>query len=554
MSKIPLKLRKQKGLPPTLIAKNYINGEWRKSHSKKRNEARNPNNKNDITAIYPESNRLDVQEALEAAHLAFPEWRDTPAPMRASAISNWHRLLKEKFEQGACILSRVTGKHRTAARGEHQESIDTLMFMAAQGRQMYGKTLHSELPGRASYTIRTPKGVAGLIAAGNFPSAVPIWKMAPALVAGNTVVYRPASNVALITYHLIQTAIDAGIPPGVINVVHGSGKNGAGQYLIEEGVKDVPFDSSIRFDHYLQHISFTGSNQVGRWIANTASNKVTQSLELGGNNPMYVHKDANLELAVEIAIASGFEDAGQRCTSLHNLILHQDIQYTFRHLFLKAVDQIIVGDTYNNDRPKVTYGPMMTEKWARSFMDHYKQFLPNKEHGDRLLRGDPCTDGMITEKNKKNFVGDPDLGLYAMPTVWDFGENHDADLIRTEVFGPTVNLLTVKNEDEAIKIATKTAYGLSSSVITNNMALAQRWEREVETGIKYINGRTIGAESHLPFGALKDGRGKESGVWVFNDYTNLVAVTADYTGKLQEAQVGVKPLEMSEDPVDYSKL
>jgi aldehyde dehydrogenase (NAD+) len=336
-----------------------------------------------------------------------------------------------------------------------------------------------------------------------------------------------------------------------LNVVHGKGYKGAGQYLIEEAVRKVPKNEKmINFNRLAQHLSFTGSTEVGIWIAKKAGPYMSPSLELGGNNPMYIHKDADLDLAVSVAIASGFEDAGQRCTSLHNLIVHQDIADKFRDKFMEAVDQIIIGDSYNNDRPVITYGPMMNAKWAKSFMEHYEMAIKD---GAKLLNGDMDTQSQIIAKNDK-FVGDPTLGLYMMPTVWDVGKNHDAKIVWTEVFGPTVNLITVKDEDEAIRVGTRPALGLSSSIVTKDMAVAKKWQEQIETGIVYVNGRTIGAEAHLPFGGLKEAKGKESGVWVFDSYTNTKAVTVNLSGKLQEAQVGAAPPKIADKPVDYKNL
>ena len=483
-------------------------------------ETTNPANIKDVLAIFGSADVKQVEKACLRAKGAFKKWKRTPAPVRASVIQNWGRLIEENKEALSCLLTREMGKPIKEARGDVQEAIDTCNFFVSEGRRLYGMTLPSELPNKELYTYRRPIGVFACITAGNFPVAVPAWYFVPALLSGNTCVWKPSADVSLTSYYFAQLLFKAGVPEGVFNVLFGKGSL-TGAQLIDAVNKG-----------WVDKFGFTGSTEIGVKIGETCGKNLQNAcLELGGKNPMVVMEDANLDLATTGALWGGFGTAGQRCTSLGNLILHEKVKKPFLELFLKKLSAVKIGDPRNEE---ITYGPMISENFMN---DHLKNLETLVDSQHKLLT-DP--NGRITKKRSyKNFIGaDPDGGFFCFPTVVD-GVTMKDKIYSTETFGPLFNVMTCKNLEEGIEMANGTGYGLSSAIYTNTPAYVYEWKEEIFAGMTSINNSTTGAEAHLPFGGNgKSGNGsRQSGVWVLDQFTKWQAVNWDLSGKLQLAQM-----------------
>lgn len=481
----------------------------------------NPANVKDVVATFAHASREQVRLACERARAAYPIWKKTPAPVRAGIIQNWGQLIADNKEALSKIVSREMGKPLREARGDVQEAIDTCNFFVSEGRRLYGMTIPSEMPNKECYTYRRPIGVFGCITAGNFPVAVPSWYFVPALLCGNTCVWKPSEDAPLTAYYFTQLLYKAGLPDGVFSVVFGRGANGAGEYLID-GVNHGLIDK----------FGFTGSTEVGRHIGEVCGrNLQTPCLELGGKNPMVVMDDANLDLATTGALWAGFGTAGQRCTSLGNLILHDKIRDAFLKQLMQKVAAMVIGDPMSE---KITYGPMISEKFMQNHLDNFKKLVTSKQ---KLLT---TQNGRITSKDKwAHWVGEnPDDGFFCFPTIVD-NVTMDDEIYRTETFGPMFNVMACQNLEEALRIANGTGYGLSSAIYTNTPANVYQWKEEIGAGMTSINNSTTGAEAHLPFGGNgKSGNGsRQSGVWVIDQFTRWQSVNWDLSGKLQLAQM-----------------
>jgi aldehyde dehydrogenase (NAD+) len=484
----------------------------------------NPANQRDEIGKFPESSAADVERACLAAKDAFQKWRNVPAPVRGQVLGRAARLLREHKNSLAKLVRREIGKVNKEALGSVQEAIDTAEFFLSEGRRLYGQTVPSEMRFKELQTYRRPFGVCGIITAGNFPVAVPSWKIIPALLCGNTIVWKPSQDAPATAMYFALILQAAGLPKGVLNVVQGGAS--AGQSVLEM------VESGL-----IQKIAFTGSSAVGKKIGEVCGrNLQVPTLELGGKNPLIVMEDANLDLAVEGALWAAFGTAGQRCTSLGNLILHQSIAAEFTERFLERVDALRIGDP--NLDETVDYGPLMAPRFLEQFLAHFEM---GKRDGATLVRG---SQGRVTAQNQPdNFVGNPEQGLFVFPTVWT-DVTIAMDIAQTEVFGPTVNILTAGDFDEAIAIANGTPYGLSSAIYTNNPTYRNRFKTEIQAGMSSINNSTSGAEAHMPFGGVKaSGNGtRESGIWVLDSYTYWQAVNVDDSGGLQLAQIGTESL------------
>lgn len=523
--------------PPTLRIGHLIGGEEREATSGQRFEDRSACNRDDLVATVARGSGPDVEAACQAAARAFPGWSRTPAPIRGEAIGRIGAALREHKELLSRVVCREIGKTMREARGEVQEAIDTAGFFQSEGRRLYGQTVPSEMPNKQLFTYRRPLGVAAMITAGNFPIAVPSWKIIPALLCGNTVVWKPSEDAPAIAYLFARIIEDSGVPPGVINVVFGGGSSGAGEAILEAVDRGL-----------VQKVSFTGSTAVGRKVGEVCGrNLQVPSLELGGKNPMVVLPDADLDLAVEGALFSGYGTAGQRCTSLGNLIVDRSIAAAFEEKLTERLRQIRIGDpTLTED---VTYGPMIAERFYDRFMEHFE--LARRDGARNLVQ----TEGRITAANAPDrFVGDPDQGHYVFPALWK-GVKIDHAIAQTEVFGPTVNLIEVDGIDEAIAAANGTPYGLSSSIYTQDPLFRLRFENEISAGMTSVNNTTSGAEAHLPFGGNGwSGNGtRESGIWVLDAYTKWQSVNVDSAGRLQLAQIDVD-LQDATETTDFSAL
>jgi len=521
---------------PKVKGYNVINGKLQSASDGKTFESLNPALLTDCLGEFPLSTKEDVHEALQAARNAFPSWSATPAPTRGQIIGNMGRLLMQYKDDIVRVETREIGKTLKESAGSVQEAIDTCLFFQSEGRRLYGQTVNSELPDKELFTYRRPLGVCGIINACNFPAAVPFWKMIPAIMCGNTCVWKSPQDAPLLSFMLTRIIHEAGLPNGVINLVHGKG-SGAGQHLVDA------VDEGL-----INKISFTGSTAVGKMIGEVCGrNLVSASLELGGKNPLVIMPSADMENAVEGAYWSGFGTAGQRCTSLGNLIIHEDIYDEFIEKLMDKVRTTTIGDSMVHEN--VLYGPMLSEKYANDFL---RDLQLCEKSGARKLWGS----GRITTTNKPdNFLGNPEEGVYMWPHVYaDVTE--DMECFHEEIFGPVITIAKAKDFEHALHLANASPYGLSSAIYTNDRLEAYRYKTGIKAGMTGINNSTTGAEAHLPFGGVKgSGNGtRESGIWVIEAYSYWHAVNDELSGKLQLAQMDVEEVELNDKEVDYSSL
>ena len=521
---------------PMIKGYNIINGQLTLASDGATFASTNPAILADTLGEFPLSTKADVNAALDAAHAAFPGWAATPAPTRGQIIGNMGRLLMEHKDAIVALETREIGKTLKEAAGSVQEAIDTCHFFQSEGRRLYGQTVNSELPDKELFTYRRPLGVCGIINACNFPAAVPFWKMIPAIMCGNTCVWKSPQDAPLLSFALARIMHESGLPDGVINLVHGKGST-TGQYLV-----DAVDEGRVN------KISFTGSTAVGKMIGEVCGrNLVSASLELGGKNPLVVMPSANIDNAVEGAYWGGFGTAGQRCTSLGNLILHKDIYDEFMEKFMAKVKSTKIGDSLHQEG--VLYGPMLSEKYAKDFLTGVEMCNAS---GARQIWGK----GRITNDNKpENFLGDATEGVFMWPHVFD-NVTEGMECFNEEVFGPAVTICKANDFEHGLHLANASPYGLSSAIYTNDRLEAYRFKTGIKAGMTGINNSTTGAEAHLPFGGVKgSGNGtRESGIWVIEAYSYWHAVNDELSGKLQLAQMDVEEIEMVEADVDYSAL
>ncbi|MDT7631124.1 MAG: alpha-ketoglutaric semialdehyde dehydrogenase, partial [Pseudonocardiales bacterium] len=424
----------------------------------------------------------------------------------------------------AGLVTREIGKPSAVALGEVQEIIDTCDFFLGEGRRLYGQTVPSEMPDKQLFTFRVPVGVAAVITAGNFPVAVPSWYLVPALLCGNAVVWKPAEYAAASARALAELAWRAGVPAGVLNLVFADGAstyNGLEQALAA-GVVDK--------------VGFTGSSAVGVRIGELCGRHLqSPCLELGGKNPMVIAPDAELDLAVEGALFSGYGTAGQRCTSLGSVIVHADLHDEFIRRFDAAVRSAKIGDPTRD----VLYGPLLDEKFA----DGFEKVLGWVAAHHRVL-GSSSVGRITSSAPRDGFVGDPAAGLFYHPVVLD-GVRAEDEVFQQETFGPLVGVTTYRDLDEAIELANAPGYGLSAAIYTTDPATAFRFRAKVGAGMVSVNNSTSGAEAHLPFGGNgKSGNGsRQSGIWVLDQFTRWQSMNWDFSGKLQKAQMDVETVE-----------
>ncbi len=462
--------------------------------------------------------------AARAARAAQPAWADVPPPVRGRAIAHIGRLVESNAESLARLVTREIGKPYAEALGEVREIVDTCDFFLGEGRRLYGQTVPSEMPDKQLLTFRNPVGVVSVITAGNFPVAVPSWYLIPALLCGNTVLWKPAEYSAACSNALFELIVHGGgLPDGVLNLVLTDGD--ATYAGLEKALADGCVDK----------VGFTGSSAVGARIGElTGRHLQSACLELGGKNPMVVTPSADLELAVEASLFAGFGTAGQRCTSLGTVIAHRDVHEEFLARFDKAARAMAVGDPFSD----VVYGPMLDERFATRFEDYLGWVEPH-----HTVLGSSGT-GRITAVNPRGgFVGDPEAGLFYHPTIVD-GLRTGDEIFRNETFGPLVGVTTYGDLPEAIALANQPGYGLSSAIYTNVPAEVFAFRRGISAGMVSVNNSTSGAEAHLPFGGNgKSGNGsRQSGMWVLDQFTRWQSVNWDYSGRLQKAQLDVAEL------------
>ncbi len=489
------------------IPNNFIDGHWVPARSGKSFENRNPADGDDLIGRFPDSGETDVNAAVAAASRAYQEWRLVPAPERAGMVHRAALLLRDAKEDLARVMTREMGKPLVETRGDVQEAIDCGLYAAGEGRRLAGETVPSELPNRLAMSLRMPLGVCALITPWNFPLAIPSWKAFPALVCGNTVILKPAAEAPASALNLVRCLEEAGVPRGVVNLVHGDGPRAGGPLVAHPDVRMV---------------SFTGSTAVGRLLGRQCGENLKRlSLELGGKNAQIVLEDADLELALEGVLWGAFGTTGQRCTATSRLIVHRSIAGPFTERLVAAARALRLG---NGLDPSTQVGPLVSDAQRRRVDDYVRVGV--KEGAELLCGGEPATGG------------DLDRGFFYHPTVFG-GVRPSMRIAQEEIFGPVLSVLSVDSFEEAIHVLNDTEYGLSSSIYTRDVNRAMRAIRDVEAGITAINGPTIGAEVHLPFGgAGNSGNGhREASRAVLDAFTEWKAVYVDYSGKLQRAQI-----------------
>lgn len=468
--------------------------------------------------------------ACRSARRAQRDWADVPAPVRGRVIANLGRLVEANFEALAALVTREVGKTTAEARGEVQEIVDTCDFFLGEGRRLYGQTVPSEMPDKQLFTFRVPVGVTAIITAGNFPVAVPSWYLVPALLCGNAVVWKPAEYSAACADAFAQLIRRAGVPDGVFDVVFADG-----------GTTFAGLDRALDAG-LVDKVGFTGSSEVGARIGELAGRHLQSAcLELGGKNPMIVTEDADLDLAVHGALFAGFGTAGQRCTSLGTLIVHEGVLAEFTARLEDAVRRAPIGDPTD---PSVLYGPLMTERFEARF----GEYLDWVEDHHRVS-GSSGTGRIGAANPREGFVGDSEAGLYHHP-VLVHGVRPEDKIFQQETFGPLVGVTGYGTLDEAIELADAPGYGLSAAIYTTDPRKAFTFRRRTRAGMVSVNNSTSGAEAHLPFGGNgKSGNGsRQSGVWVLDQFTRWQSMNWDYSGRLQRAQMDT--LEIAPD-LDY---
>lgn len=490
-----------------LTCLNYIDGEWLPAQSAITLESRNPADWRELVATFPRSGAADVNAAVEAARRAYRTWRLVPAPARAEFVHRIGELMLEHKQELAYLISQEMGKPLAEAQGDVQEGIDCAFYSAGEGRRLFGQTTPSEMQDKFAMTVRMPVGVCALITPWNFPIAIPCWKAFPALVCGNTLILKPAEDTPGCATSLIQIFREAGLPDGVANLVHGLGEE-AGRALVEHPGIDL--------------VSFTGSSETGAEVgAVCARTHKRVCLEMGGKNAQIVLEDADLELALEGALWGAFGTAGQRCTATSRLILHRDIKDAFTEMLLARARKLRLGPGTDS---RTEVGPLVNSAQLQR-IGSYLEVATNE--WAKVLTGGAALDD-----------GDFRHGYFFAPTVLDL-VNPRMRVAREEIFGPVVALIEVESFEAAIDVLNDTPYGLSSSIYTRDINRAFRAMRDIEAGITYINGPTIGAEVHLPFGGVKQtGNGhREAGTASLDVYTEWKTVYVDFSGHLQRAQI-----------------
>ena len=491
---------------PPVTHRLFIAGRWVESVSGETFESVNPADTRDVVGRFQAGTAADVAMAVRAAEMAFPAWRATPAPKRGEILYRFGALMAEHKERLARAMTREMGKVISEARGDVQEGIDIAFLMAGEGRRMFGDTVPSELPDKWAMSIRQPIGVAGIITPWNFPMAIPCWKTMPALVAGNTVVFKPSSESPHCATLLVELMEEAGFPPGTVNLVTGSGE-AVGDAIVDS--RDVPV------------ISFTGSVDTGRGIAERAGRLLKRlSLELGGKNAVVVLRDADLDLAVDGILWSAFGTTGQRCTACSRVIVDRPVADELVTRLEARTKALRLGDGLLD---ATDVGPLVNAK-AVDKVERYVDI--GRREGELVTGGERAGDGDLAN------------GHFFQPTIFS-GVEPMARIAQEEIFGPVLSVVPVDGYDAAMTAANQVRYGLSASIFTRDVNAAFRAMRDFETGIVYVNAGTTGAETHLPFGGWKQtGNGhREAGHAALDTFTEWKAVYVDYSGRLQRAQI-----------------
>jgi aldehyde dehydrogenase (NAD+) len=491
------------------VFKNFINGEWVEASSGKLVENHNPADTRDVIGLFQDSEVADVKNAIDAAADAYKTWRLVPGPQRGEILYRAGQLLKDRKEKYSAAMTREMGKVLKEARGDVQEAIDISFLMGGEGRRLFGQTTPSELPNKFAMSVRCPIGVCGFITPWNFPMAIPSWKTMAALICGNTVVIKPATDTPHSTLNFAEALQDAGLPPGVFNVVTGSGRR-VGMPLIK--------------DPRVKVVSFTGSTEVGRTISEACATDFKHChLEMGGKNPIIVMDDANVDLAVDGAIWGAFGTTGQRCTASSRLLVHKKVVKEFTEKLAERAKALKVGNGLDES---VDVGPAINADQLKTVLDYIEI---GKNEGARVAAGGVRLTGPEHEH-----------GFFVAPTV--FADGHrNMRVAREEIFGAVTIVVPIDSLEEAIDIANESEYGLSSAIFTQDINKAFVAMRDLEAGIFYVNLPTIGAETHLPFGGWKQtGNGhREAGSAALDVFSEWKSIYVDYSGRIQKAQIDI---------------
>ena len=480
--------------------KMYIGGEWTEAET--HFDDVNPATE-EVIAKFPNGTNEDVNRAVDAAQVALRGWAETPGPTRGHILLRVAEILRVEKDRLGKVVATEMGKVLPEALGDVQEAIDTFEYFSGEGRRLFGNTTTSELRNKFSMTIRRPVGVMGLITPWNFPIAIPAWKLAPALICGNTVVLKPSSDTPLCAYEIVKILEKAGVPPGVVNFVTGSAT------VVGEAIVKHP---------KIEGVSFTGSKNTGEWIIKNAGLKKV-GLELGGKNPIIVMDDAKLDLAVEGILWGAFGTTGQRCTAASRVIVNVKIREKLLGMLLEKAKKLRLGSGLEKT---TDVGPLIN----KAAVDKTEKYVEiGKDEGAKLVCGGSRPQGR---------------GFFYTPTIFE-GVTKDMRIAKEEIFGPVLAVLEFDNIDDAIEIANSVEYGLSSSIYTRDINNAFKAIERIESGITYINASTIGAEVHLPFGGVKGtGHTREAGIMGIDEFSNVKTVYVDYSGKLQKAQIDVE--------------
>ncbi len=490
----------------TQVCRNFINGRWVESLSSRSAERRNPANLDEVIGLLLLSTREETREAVAAARHAFPAWRETPAPLRGRFIAKAALLMEQRKDELARLLTREEGKTLKDSLGEVQKSVNILEFMAGEARRIGGETLPSELPKNFAYTLKQPLGVVAAITPWNFPVSIPVWKMAPALIAGNTVVFKPATLTPFIGAKVVELFEQAGIPAGVLNMVVGSGGEVGDELLQHPDVRAV---------------SFTGSNEVGGELYAQGARRMKKcQCEMGGKNPLVVLADADLPLAVESALFGAFASTGQRCTATSRVVIEEAVADQFVTMLVGRVGAFKVG---NGLEPGVDMGLAVDEAQMKTDLRYIEA---GKKEAKLMIGGRRLTGGAY------------DRGYFVAPTIFDHVAP-DSAIAQDEIFGPVLSVIRVRDFDEALQVANSVRYGLSSSLYSNDAAKIFEFVDRIETGITHVNSPTVGGEAQLPFGGMKaTGVGlREMGRVAIDFYTELKTVYIDYTGRKRDSNI-----------------
>ncbi|MBI2187559.1 MAG: aldehyde dehydrogenase family protein [Acidobacteria bacterium] len=490
---------------------NYIDGTWVPSRGGQTFENRNPADQQDLVGTFQGSTPDDAADAIAAAARAYPSWRLVPAPKRAETLFRAAALIAARKEEFARDMTREMGKVLEETRGDVQEAIDMTYFMAGEGRRLYGQTVPSELRNKFAMSVRQPIGVCAVITPWNFPMAIPSWKIIPALVCGNTVVFKPATLTPLSAVNFVKVLEEAGVPPGVVNLVTGGADVGT--------VLSTHPDVSV--------VSFTGSTAVGRLVNQHAASAFKKvHLEMGGKNVVMIMDDAQLELAVDGCLWGGFGTTGQRCTAASRVVVHERVYDAFLEAFVERTRALRVG---NGLDPAVQMGPSVSEAQLAT-VQRYVEI--GRGEGARLLTGGRR---LCEGAHARGFFHEPTIFADVQPTM---------RVAQEEIFGPVVSVVRCRSLEEAIAIGNNVSYGLSASIYTRDVNAAFTAMRDLYTGIFYVNAPTIGAEVHLPFGGTKaTGNGhREAGTAALDVFSEWKSIYVDFSGRLQRAQIDTEDL------------